>query len=518
MTALIYLRVSTGQQAHKELPLDTQKEACLRFAQGKEYSVTDNDIYIDAESGRSMEGRNALQLLLDRCKSDLDVKAVIIYDISRLSRNAMEYHAMKAIFKKRGIALLSVNEPNVGGDDSASSWILEFILSGFAEFRSRQDGEKIKNSMRNKVLNGGFCGYAHYGYKNVQEATSSNKSKRWIEPEETEVPWVVRCHELFSTNEYTYAELAEKLEKEGMEARNSKRIHASLIERIIKDEIYVGVVKWGGVQCENGIHKRLVDEEIFRINQEIISGRNAGTSRQRKHLFIIRSLAPVCGECGSRWTAGYHRGRSGKKFGLYSCTKRRKNKKIECHQPSIPIQDLEGQFENLFQQMQMSPEAVEKIRARVRKILAHDDQTLERIYTSLNTKLENNRSSQKRLIKKYAEGRVNDDIYEEMQKTLENEEISLKGDIVKAEAKLKTSKRVVEMGLLLANNCYRAYQKAPNDEFKVLLAQAFFKKIALKEKNIYQAELNYPFYFLAENKVSKMREFQLAYVGGDGGS
>lgn len=512
MTALIYLRVSTGAQAAKELPLDTQKEACLRFAQNKEYVVATDDVYIDAgESGRSMEGRNALQLLLERCKSDLNVKAVIIYDISRLSRNAIEYQAMKGIFKKRGITLLSVNEPTVGDGDSASSWMLEFMLSGFAEFRSRQDGEKIKNSMKNKVLNGGFCGYAPYGYKNVQEATSSNKSKRWIEPNETEAPWVTRCHDLFATNEYTYAELAEKLGKEGMRARNGKRIHVSLIERIMKDELYIGVVKWGGARCENGVHKRLVDEEIFRTNQDLIAGRSGGVLRQRKHLFIIRSLAPVCGECGSRWTAGYHKYG---KYCAYSCTKRQKSKKVECHQSSVATKVLEGQFESLFQRMQMSPEAVEEMRESARKILSNDDQTLEKIYTSLNTKLENNRLSQKRLIRKYAEGKVNDEIYEETQKTLESEEVLLKGEIAKAEVKLKTSKRVVEMGLLLANNCYRAYQKAPSDEFRALLAQAFFRKVVLKDKNIYQAELNYPFYFLAENRVSKMREFQLAYSGG----
>jgi len=192
--------------------------------------------------------------------------------------------------------------------------------------------------------------------------------------------------------------------------------------------------------------------------------------------------------------------------------------KVECHQSSIPLRDLEGQFEALFQRTQMSADAVEKLRERIRKLIARDDQTLDKVYTSLNTRLANNHLSQKRLIRKYAEGKVSDEIYAETQSSLEGEEVLLKNDIAEAEAKLKTSKRIVEMGLLLANNCYHAYQKAPNDELRVLLAQAFFGKLVLKEKSIYQAELNYPFYFLAENKISKMREFQLAYDGGSGGN
>ena len=77
---------------------------------------------------------------------------------------------------------------------------------------------------------------------------------------------------------------------------------------------------------------------------------------------------------------------------------------------------------------------------------------------------------------------------------------------------------MLEVALGLISNCYRAYKKAPNDELRALLAKAFFKKIEVRDGVVSNVVLNDPFYFLAENKVKKVQEFQLAYSGGDGES
>jgi len=63
----------------------------------------------------------------------------------------------------------------------------------------------------------------------------------------------------------------------------------------------------------------------------------------------LRGVAK-CGECGSRWTAGYHKGASGKKYGIYSC---QKEQRVSCSQEGIAIDDLESDFEKLFKQVQL---------------------------------------------------------------------------------------------------------------------------------------------------------------------
>lgn len=515
--ALIYLRVSTAQQANKELPLETQKHSCVQFAQAKGY-VFDQiaDIYSDRVSGRKIEGRASLQLLLERCKKDQDIKAVIIYDISRLARNAIEYYLLKASLNKAGALLLSVNE-NIGSEtETPADWMLEHIMAGFAEFRSRQDGDKIKNSMRNKVEQGGWCGYAPYGYKNVQEKTSSSKSRRWVEVNEQEAPWVRRCHDLFSTGEYTLERLAEKLQEEGMKVRNKAKIHHSFVERVLKNDTYIGVITWGGIRNENGKHKHIVPKDVFYRNQAILVSRNAGASRSHKHFFLLRAIGATCGECGSRWTAGYHKGRSKKHYALYSCTKKQKGKRVPCKQSTIRVVNLELQLSELFHQIEIKPSIVKRIRDKVRAIFARDTRNQEELREALANRREALNKAKQRLLEAYLAGLVEIDLYETKKLAIESEEQQVEKDLGEIEGTLKDAQQAIELALSLAGGCYRAYKKAPNDELRALLAKAFFKSIVLKDGLIVKVELNAPFNFLLETKLNKQEVFKQPSDGGSG--
>lgn len=71
------------------------------------------------------------------------------------------------------------------------------------------------------------------------------------------------------------------------------------------------------------------------------------------------------------------------------------------------------------------------------------------------------------------------------------------------------------MAVGLTSNCYKAYKKAPNDELRALLATTFFKTIEVRDGVVSKVELNDHFYFLAKDKVHKVKEFSEAYTGGN---
>lgn len=515
--ALIYLRVSTKDQARKELPIESQRLRCIEFAKNKNLTVDElNDIYVDRGiSGRSLESRLGLQEMLKRCKRDENVKAVIFYDISRLARNLLDYQIVRKQLQNHGVSILSATEA-ISGEDTPSAWMAENLTALFAEFRSRQDGEKIKNSMKAKAENGVYPGYARYGYKNVQEQTSSAKSKRWMEPDEEQAPWVQKCHALFATGLYTLDELASKLQVDGMPSPKRGKLHASLIHQILRDDLYVGVIRWGGVVNYNGKHKHLISKELFQRNQSILDARNANADRKRKYFFILRSAGTTCGECGARVTGGYHKGRSGKQYKRYSCTKRISRKPTNCRQSVIDADELEKNFETIFKRVQLTDSFAEKLRKRIREVLDRDNETDKKLFETLSKKLENNRESQKRLLEKYAEDKVDDDMYEGAVAKYKETEIQLKDEIQRLDNRLNQVREVLEIAIGLTNNCYKAYKKAPNDELRALLAKTFFKKIEVRNGIVSNVELNDPFYFLAKDKVKKVKEFSEAYTGGDG--
>ena len=426
--ALIYLRVSTLDQARKELPIESQRLKCVELAKSKKLFIDESeDIYVDRGiSGRSMESRLGLQALIDRCR-DESVVAVVTYDISRIARNAVDYQIIKAEFGKRGVSLYSVSE-HLPDDESPASWMMEYMMAGFSELRSRQDGEKIKNSMRAKAESGIYPGYARYGYKNVQEQTSSAKSKRWMEPDEKQAPWVLKCHQLFATGLYTLDELAGKLQSDGMAPPKRGKLHASLMHQILRDDIYIGVIRWGGVVNYNGKHKHLITKKLFKRNQTILDARNAGACRKRKYFYVLRSAGAVCGECGAKVTAGFHKGKS-RRYERYSCSKKIAGQRVTCSQSVTPVKDLEKSFESLFKRIELSDTFAEKLKVKIKEIVSRDSETDQKLFKTLNKKLENNRESQKRLLEKYAEGKVDDGMYEEAVAKYKADESDLKDEV-----------------------------------------------------------------------------------------
>lgn len=76
---------------------------------------------------------------------------------------------------------------------------------------------------------------------------------------------------------------------------------------------------------------------------------------------------------------------------------------------------------------------------------------------------------------------------------------------------------IIEIAVGLANNCYRAYMKAPY-ELKTLMARAFFQSVIIENKKIVQATLNQPLDYICAKRLRNNLVFQLANVCGPTGS
>ena len=505
MNALIYLRVSTDKQAEKGLSIPAQREACLEYAKRCGYEVI-GEYKDEGESARTMD-RPALLDMLEYCKKDKNVDAVIVYDISRLARNRYDYALIKKELEKNRIAVCSVTEPI---DDTPEGQLVDGIMSAFAEFRSRQDARKIKTGMLQKVQEGWLPVRAPFGYKNVQEKGGlGRKDKRWIEVEEKESHWVQRAFILYGSGKYTLRELADLLNTEGFPTRNGKPLQPSTLEGILKNKFYIGIIEWGGITNPNGKHTPLIEPALFDKVQAIFNARNEGANRQRKHWFLLRGLA-FCGECGSRITGEDHP-EKGKRY--YRCQKSQKGKKMECRQRMISESDLDNQFTELFKMVQLPDSFVEKLRNKIRAIFEKENAIYEKSRKSLLCQIENIKNRQKVLLEKLLDGTIDDELYETTTEEMQEKEKELKNQLLKVEYNLSGVMRTLEIALFLANNCYKGFLKASPD-LRKLLAQAFFKEIIIKDKKIVQARLNEPLGYLCKNKLKLNPLFKLELVGG----
>lgn len=110
MNYLIYLRVSTKEQAETDgkegYSIPAQRDACFRYIKERGWNFIDK--YVDrGESARSSQ-RPQLQEMLSRIKKDPTIEAVVVHKIDRLARNLEDHVAIKAILKRKNVALISV--------------------------------------------------------------------------------------------------------------------------------------------------------------------------------------------------------------------------------------------------------------------------------------------------------------------------------------------------------------------------------------------------------------------------
>ena len=163
MKAVIYLRVSTKEQAEEGYSIPAQAGACRRFIADRGWELADE--YVDrGESARTAD-RPQLQAMLARLAEDPGIEALVVHKLDRLARNLEDHAAVRAALREAGVQLHSVTESL---EDSASGKLVEGILASIAEFYSANLGQEIRKGMDQKAAQGGWPVRAPFGYRNVR--------------------------------------------------------------------------------------------------------------------------------------------------------------------------------------------------------------------------------------------------------------------------------------------------------------------------------------------------------------
>ena len=198
--ALRDLPTGLDQGAGRERPdgeegfsIPAQREACVRHIRDEGWELVDE--YVDrGESARTAD-RPRLQAMLARIAEDGDVDAVVVHKIDRLARNMEDHVAIRALLRRRGVALVSVTE-NL--EETASGRLVEGIHALMAEFYSANLASEIKKGMAQKAKMGGWPHTAPLGYLNVREPIGGRQVAH-IVPDPERAPLIKAAFELYAT-------------------------------------------------------------------------------------------------------------------------------------------------------------------------------------------------------------------------------------------------------------------------------------------------------------------------------
>jgi len=490
MRCVIYLRVSTREQAEKGegeegFSIPAQREACTRHIRDAGWELVDE--YADrGESARSAD-RPALKEMLAHIAEERDVDAVVVHKIDRLARNMEDHVAIRALLRRRGVALVSVTE-NV--EETASGRLVEGIHALMAEFYSANLAAEIKKGMTQKAKMGGFPHGAPLGYLNVRELLGGRQVAR-IVPDPVRAALITFAFEAYATGEWTLQGLAGELAHRGLTNRGrrdhpSKPITWQGLAKVLANPAYVGIVEWSGLE-NPGTHETLVGPETFRRVQELLAARAARGTRERKHPHYLKGLLH-CGVCGRRLSVQFSKGR----YTYFFCLGQKADPVGTCRERYVAAEDLEAQVEELYERIQLPFSWAERLREDLGAEVVERQRADAAQRELLTRRLAKTESERRKLLDAYYAGAIDVATLRIEQARIGAELAAVKDRLGGLDANLAEWQEVLELAATLATRCGDAYRKA-NERTRRQFNAAVFERLNVKDGRICYEEYRAPF-------------------------
>ena len=362
MRAVIYCRVSTKEQV-QNLSLPTQLKACREYCAREGFDVGHE--FTDAGESAKTIDRPEFQKLLQYCRDNKrQVRAVVVYNLTRFSRNAHDHAVVGALLLKLGIALRSVNEPI--GDDSVGK-LTANMLAAIAQFDNDTKADRTKAGMQAAIGMGRWTFVAPVGYLNNRfKGTSS------LIPDPIRSPLVRQAFEEFATGRYTKIEVLRRVTALGLTSQKNKPLSAQSFNSLLRNPIYTGWVKVPSWKLSaRGDFEALISEATFQRVQRFVNGSPEPTrGRAKSHPdFPLRRFV-ACGLCSTPLTGSWSKGRN-QKYGYYHCRK--------CGGITTPKQKLDALFVELLSSLQPEAGYMRLFNAVVRDVWRGQQQDANRL-------------------------------------------------------------------------------------------------------------------------------------------
>jgi site-specific DNA recombinase len=217
----LYARVSSDAQ-DVSLSIGAQLKALREYAKQHGYTVV-REFVDEAESGRT-SARPAFREMIALTKTkEPPFDMILVWKLNRFSRNRIDSITFKELLRKRGIRVVSINEPL---ENNPSGKLLEGIIEGMDEFYSANLGQDIKRGLREAASRGFFVGRRPPDGFHKVAVMDGNKSRNKLEPDPIDSKSVRTVNRAFAMamNDSGTKEIAKALNKDGLRTSTGARL------------------------------------------------------------------------------------------------------------------------------------------------------------------------------------------------------------------------------------------------------------------------------------------------------
>ena len=321
MKAAAYAQYSTYNQTDNSIAYQMAKiyEYCAR----NDITVSPSHSYADeALSGTNTEDRVEFLKMLGAA-SNKEFEAVIIYDITRGSRDVGDWFNFRKTMSKLNIKVIAV-EDKLGDILNPNDFLVELINVGIGQHAVLTTRQKSMDGVAVKAKDGVFLGgYAPLGYDVVNQEYVINES---------EAATIRIIFNMYAAGE-SYRAILERIK--GAKGKRGKPLGGNSLNSILKNERYIGIYSWNkrhikkmrewaggglnpnGVRIENKI-PAIIDLETWERVQRRMNENTKKATNKAKREYLLTGLIE-CGCCGATYVGHTSTNKKGYEYKAYIC-------------------------------------------------------------------------------------------------------------------------------------------------------------------------------------------------------
>ena len=392
MGAVVYARVSTKEQV-SNLSLATQEKQCRDYCSRNGYTVL--EVFVDAGESAKTVDRPEFQKMLEFCRQHRGrVAAVVVYSVSRFSRNQIDHVTVRALLSRYGVTVRSVTE---GIDDSPQGKLIEGMTSVIAEYENNMKGQRSRAGMTEALQNGRWTFVPPIGY-----LRTGSRSLSTLVPDPARAPLIAEAFRLYGGGAYTKKDVLAIVTASGLRSRSGKKLTLQTFDRLLRNQIYAGRLRVDVWRVDEAASfPSLVSAHEFEAVQAVLTGRRV---TQPKHLrnhpdFPLRHFTR-CGECGRPLTASWSKGRT-RHYGYYRCP--------GCKGVKVPHDKLHEEFRGFVEAFQPKAEYARLFRAVVEDVWKEKQRDAVLQSRQLERRIDVLRQRRARYVDAVADGRLREE-------------------------------------------------------------------------------------------------------------
>ncbi|MDI6220628.1 recombinase family protein [Clostridioides difficile] len=297
----MYCRTSTDLQIDNfSIPFQINKitDYCKLY----DYNISGK--YIDeGKSGTTIKNRtNFIQMIEDMKSKSSPIQAILVYNISRLSRNLSDIASIIKLLEEYNITLISIDD-NINTSDIYGRSIA-YMLGTFAELSRYNIVNTCRSGMEQRAKEGLWNGGKIFGY------VSNVDKELEIVPEQAKT--IKEIFNLYVNKNWGYKKITCHLNAYSYKTLNNGTWSIQSIKQIIDNPIYAGFIRWGqyidwakkrrkgknkNYELFQGKHQPIIDMDTWEKSQAMRKVNKDKFNKIYEGDFILTGLlrCPVCG-------------------------------------------------------------------------------------------------------------------------------------------------------------------------------------------------------------------------------